>query len=398
MQVETIRTSEMTGALRGAWTAFRNADPNLASPYFDLRYLLAAGEIAPGAALAVLRRQGRVIGFLPIQRRRGTLQPLGAPLSDYHGLVAEPGAGIDLAAVIAALGARRFRFGGYLGEAGGMEAAVTRPAMAANLAGGFEGYLEGRRSAGLGGFLKDKRRRLRRLGEEVGEVAFRLDAGSPAELDFIFALKRDQMRRTGQHDVFACDWTRRLLQTLSADTDADFGLMVASLTAGGRLIAAEAGLLSGGVYHLWFPVYEPEFGRYSPGALLTLETMKALAERGVAHVDFGPGEEVYKSDWAEPWATAVEGEVAASPLARGARAATRAALSPAPAFRRAVEDAQVRLDRRLDRITACEPRVGRMTAAARVLLGAGLRGASRSSMAAAGAGLGLAGLGLRLLD
>jgi len=58
IRVDVIRSNELTAHDREIWMAFRAASPALASPYFDVRYTLAAGGVVPGAAVAVVRRGG----------------------------------------------------------------------------------------------------------------------------------------------------------------------------------------------------------------------------------------------------------------------------------------------------------------------------------------------------
>lgn len=375
IEVEQREPAALSAAERQLWTAFRLSQPELASPYFDVRYALAAGKVAPGARIAVIRRRGRIVGFLPFQRRGGLIQPLAAPLTDYHGLITARGARIDLAAVVRALGRQRFRFSGLVRTPTlGAANLNPKPAMVADLSGGFDAYLERRAAAGQGGFLKDKRRRLRALERDHGPVEFTFNADPAEVLDLIVELKREQMVRTGQVDVFACGWTVELIRDLAAQAQDDFGVRFAALRAGGRIIAAEVGLLSGEAYHLWFPVYDPDFARYSPGALMTLETLKALADRGVRTVDFGAGAEDYKLSFARPGREVFEGDVIVGGWAAAGVGALRFALAPAPAVKRQVKRAASRIDRRLDRITACEPGLaGRVGAASKLLTHVGRR-------------------------
>ena len=158
--------------------------------------------------------------------------------------------------------------------------------MIADLSRGYEAYVAGRPA----GFVKDKRRRARRMAEALGPLSFTFGADEGGILDFILDLKRQQMRRTGQHDVFASPWTIPFLRHLARQSSHDFGLRFAVLRAGSEVVAAEVGLRSGGAYHLWFPVYNVEFARFSPGALMTLEALRAGSESGIAVLDFGPGD------------------------------------------------------------------------------------------------------------
>lgn len=391
LSVQTVRPADLSVAARDLWSAFRAADPAFHSPYFDLRYVLAAGEAAPEAQVAVIRRRGEIVGFLPFQRRGRLIQPIAAPLTDYHGLLSAPGVAVDLAAVVVLLGARRFRFSGLVGDVVAGARLSSRPAMVADLSDGFEAYAA-RRPAD---FFKDKRRRARRLAETLGPLDFTFDANGEGVLDLIFRLKRDQMRRTGQHDIFASPWTTPFLRRLSTLATDDFGLRFATLRAGSRIVAAEVGLRSGGAYHLWFPVYDPEYARYSPGALMTLETLRTAPAQGIVTVDFGPAGEDYKRDFAEPGLAVREGDVTVGGLVETARAATDVILAGAPGLRRAVSAAGRRLDRRWDRITACEPRMeGRAIAASQTLGSFGRRHPKTSIGLGVGLGLGLGLMGL----
>ena len=69
LSVEAIKPADLGASERALWQGFVQASPELASPYFDFRYALAAGDIAPHSAVAVIHRQGRIEGFLPFQRR-----------------------------------------------------------------------------------------------------------------------------------------------------------------------------------------------------------------------------------------------------------------------------------------------------------------------------------------
>ena len=391
LSVQTCRPAQLSVPARDLWAAFRAADPAFHSPYFDLRYVLAAGEVAPESQVAVIRRRDEIVGFLAFQRRGRLIQPIAAPLTDYHGLLSAPGVAVDLAGVVALLGARRFRFSGLVGSAVGGARLASRPAMVADLSEGFEAYAS-RRPAD---FFKDKRRRARRLAETLGPLDFTFDADGDGVLDLIFRLKRAQMRRTGQHDIFASPWTMPFLRRLSTLARDDFGLRFATLRAGSRIVAAEVGLRSGSAYHLWFPVYDPQFSRYSPGALMTLETLRAAPDQGIATVDFGPAGEDYKRDFAEPGMAVFEGDITVGGWVETARAAANLALAHAPNLRETVSLAGRRLDRRWDRITACEPRLeGRAIAASQSLGDLGRRHPKTSISMGVGLGVGLGLIGL----
>lgn len=371
VDVETVAVSELGAAERALWAQFRAADPALAGPYFDLRFVEAASQVAPGARVAVVREGGAVRGFLPYQQRGSLLQPLAAPLSDFHGVIGAPD--ISIGALLPVMeGLRRARVSGLIGGAPGEGLTIHR-AMAADLSQGFETYLAGRDAR----FLKDKRRRRRALERDHGPLTFRFERASREEVDLVIARKRAQLARTHQYDIFACGWTVDLLHRLAEIDAPDFGLRLAALRAGGTLVAAELGLTSGARHHLWFPIYDPAFAKYSPGGLMTLDTLEAAAARGITRVDFGVDADAYKRDFADPAEAVYEGMIERRASSRG-RAMRGFGVS--------------RLARRFDRIVACEPGL-----AGQIRGGTGFMAALARRHPRLGAGLGLGfGLGLGL--
>lgn len=371
MEIEIIRPDALRPEDRAAWDRLRATEPGLDHPYLDPRYALAAAGV-PGAAVAVFRRGGAAVGFFPFQRRGRLIQPLGAPLTDYHGVIAAAGEGLDPATVARRLGGV-LRFGGWMSPAGDATGFIARTRQATDVTGGRPA-LEARLEERSHRFFKNMRRLRRGFEREHGEPVFNWRERDPAVLDWIIAHKREQYRRSRRHDVFACGWTADLLHTLFASRTDDFGLRVSSLrTAAGELVAAEASLDDGRTLHLWFPTYDAAFARHGVGTLLTRLELEQAAEAGYRSVDFGAGDEGYKTALAEPAGVVFEG-VAEGPRPDLTRLAGRLmAGGPAPLRR-----FELSLSRRFDIINACETRAadwwagvaGAAAAAARKSLGA----------------------------
>ena len=114
--------------------------------------------------------------------------------------------------------------------------------MVADVSHGFDAYLAGRRAAGHGAFLKDKRRRRAALERDHAPIDFAFGRDDPGALGVILRLKREQMLRAGQHDIFACGWTEALLRRLLEESAPDFGARIAVLRTGEDIAAAEIGL------------------------------------------------------------------------------------------------------------------------------------------------------------
>ena len=291
LQIEVVEAGQLTVADRVLWRAMVEANPDLASPYFRWEFTEIAARVSPDAAVAILSKGGRTVGYFPHQRRGSAIQPLGAPMNDYHGVIAMPGDAPSLATVAALLNAPRLNVSAWVGPSGVGELRETL--MTVTPEEGYDAWYAERRKT-WGKYFKDKERARRSLETELGSIRVERGLRDPALLDQLIQLKREQYARTDRHDIFACGWTRDLLHALMVSEHEDFGASMAALWAGDRLTAIEYSLHAGDRYHFWFPAYVPELARCSPGILLTMDTMRLGCAAGFRVFDFGFGGEGYK--------------------------------------------------------------------------------------------------------
>ena len=291
LKVDIVGIDTLGEAEWATWRAMLTANPALASPYFRPEFARVAGQVSPRAAVAVFSRGGETVGFFPHQRRGGAMQPLAAPMNDYHGVIAFPGGAPSLEEAAGALGATRLNLTAWVGPTALGEDRRTVQVELGDA--GYDGWYAERRAT-HGKFFKDKERARRSMEAELGPMRVEEDLRDPALLDWLIDLKRDQYRRTGRHDIFACGWTADLLHALLREDGDGFGASIAALWAGDRLTAVEYSLHAGDQYHFWFPGYEPSLSRCSPGILLSLDTMRLASDRGYRTFDFGFEGEHYK--------------------------------------------------------------------------------------------------------
>lgn len=349
LKVDIVGSDKLGEGEWAAWRGMLADNPALASPYFRPEFSQVAGRISPNAAVAVFSRGGETVGFFPHQKRGGALQPLAAPMNDYHGVIARPGQGPSLEAVARVLGAGRLNLTAWVGETGLGE---DRRTVQVELdEGGYEGWYAERRAT-HGKFFKDKERARRSMEAELGPLRVERGLRDPALLDWLLDLKRDQYRRTGRHDIFACGWTSDLLHALLRCDGEGFGASMAGLWAGDRLTALEYSLHAGDQYHFWFPGYEPSLARCSPGILLSMDTMRLAADRGFRTFDFGFEGEHYKKYFCNGSKTVREAVILRPGLGAAVSQAAVSALNVAGAGRGERLRASVR--RRWAAIEACE--------------------------------------------
>ena len=73
-----------------------------------------------------------------------------------------------------------------------------------------------------------------------------------------------------------------------------FAGMLSLLYAGKRLVAGHFGMRGRFAWHYWFPAYDPEMAKYSPGLILLLKMAEHAPSLGVRTIDLGLGMSLYK--------------------------------------------------------------------------------------------------------
>jgi CelD/BcsL family acetyltransferase involved in cellulose biosynthesis len=152
-------------------------------------------------------------------------------------------------------------------------------------------------------------RKWRQLERDYGRVEVELKASDPAMLELCLKWKSAQYRRTGVFDLFTRPWARTLAEAIASQDEPEFAGTVSVLHVGGQPIAAHLGMRSSTVWHYWFPAYDPEFQRYSPGMLLLLEMIAGAPTLGLKIIDFGKGDSGHKLRLANRRMPLIEGSV-----------------------------------------------------------------------------------------
>ncbi|GAA4953014.1 CelD/BcsL family acetyltransferase involved in cellulose biosynthesis [Nonomuraea thailandensis] len=295
------------------WEELRAGNPALDSPYFHPGF--SAAVHAAGRTVHVAVGDGV---FVPHHRDGRLLRPVGWPGADFQGPILAAGAPFRPLDLLGN-GAGGYAFDHLIEQAPGFERWVVtrRPSPYLDVSGGLDGYL-GRASKSGKDNMGQARRRLARAARELGEVRFEADSCDAEALARVIELKRAQYAATGAQDYFAEPERVRLLESLLKTRDPGFGGVLSTVHAGPRLLAAHFGLRSGGVLHWWFPVYDPELAKLSPGWILLRELVAAAPALGVSRIDLGRGEDEYKRRAKTGESVVCQGIVTRNPLRRAA--------------------------------------------------------------------------------
>ena len=282
------------------WNAWAAPNGTLTSPYMRYEFAETVQWARGDVRVAVFEDEDGLVGFLPHHApREGVARPVGAPMSDYQGVIAGDYSRFTPKKVVAATGGSALVFdnwycpmGGHKPSRRGREGSVI-----ADLRGGSEAYFAAQKAMFKDHFKKTARR-ARAAERDFGPVRVELGDASGEAFAQLSAWKQKQYRDTGKLNVFGINWVQDVLRNLRRREGQEFSGLTASLWFGDRLAAVEFGLVAEDMYHSWFPAYDPELSRYSPGLLLLHGLFEGAGDRGLERIDLGRGGQHYKKYYA----------------------------------------------------------------------------------------------------
>jgi CelD/BcsL family acetyltransferase involved in cellulose biosynthesis len=311
INANVVHPSELGPDEQRLWETYTR-DAQLGSPFLSWRFTELIGRVRHDARVAVVDDGSGICGFLPFQvNEDGSGAPIGATVSDAQAFIGRTEWSFDPRQLVGAAGLARWRFD---------HLTTTQPSFAPyyhrrhqspviDLQSGYEAYMRELRGHSKD-FVAQVSRRRRKLEREVGPVVCEWQSGE-METDMVLlqTWKSDQYGRTGTWDRFAERWITDTLVALAQSRDPSCAGILTSLRAGDRLVAAHFGLLGRDRLSWWFPAYDPDFGRYSPGLILLLDLIAEAARQEVPLIDLGRGEHDYKLRVTPHFYEVAEGEV-----------------------------------------------------------------------------------------
>jgi len=291
MDVHVIPGRDLDHDLVRTWTELQGTNAQLESPYFAPEFTQAVASVRGDVEVAVVEEAGRIVAFLPFQRRRGSLGvPVGGVLSDYQGLICAPEFACDPRELIRRSRLVAWDFDHLIVSQGCFakfhQSRHSSPIM--DLSKGFAAYESGC------GALKRVRQMVRRIEREVGPLRFVARSVSTAEFQQTLVWKSRQYVRSGKADILVPGWPRALIERLRDAGAAGCAGVLSVLYAGERLVAGHFGLRSRSVWHYWLPAYDEAMARYSPGLILLMRMAEQAPSLGLRAIDLGAGTSAYK--------------------------------------------------------------------------------------------------------
>jgi CelD/BcsL family acetyltransferase involved in cellulose biosynthesis len=330
LSIRVIKPQELSRTEIGAWRRVQDGDPHLGSPFFSPEFTHAVGSARGDAFVGVIESGGKIAGFFPFQRHGRVGQPIGAAICDYQGLIAE-GTGIVTAGELLAgcrLDALDFNHVPAVQTIFHEHSILTSYSPYIDLEAGYPAFVARRKQQGVqevGSTL----RKLRKLEREMGPVRFVADDADGKAWQKLIAWKNAQYRRSNLVEALDRDWISVTLSRIREEKGESFSGLLSSLCAGDNLLAVHFGMRRGAIWHYWFPAYDTDFNRYSPGLILLLKMAEYGAANGIKMIDLGRGQTRYKTAFADGEVQLCEGSLqraasVAGALRLGHRAVERA--------------------------------------------------------------------------
>lgn len=288
MPTNVFSPIELPPELKRKWTDGLARNPGLPGPCFRPELFEAVAKHYEGVRIAVLEQDGET-GFLPFLKDPHHKIAQAIPMCDYQAVIGPAGKRWNVEQTLADLDLVAWDFEYLVGvEALAFSSAYLKSGAAsrADLHGGAAAYFDQRRAEDVSlRSLKAKRDKIQR---KYGPLRFVPEDGDRRVLQKILEWKAARFNdgrpldaRMGAvlEELFGQDPVRGMLSTLYV---------------GDSVVGAHYGLRYGDVLHYWFPAFNPEFSRFTPGHLLVYELVTHLEAMGAKVLDFGPGGEGYK--------------------------------------------------------------------------------------------------------
>lgn len=168
-----------------------------------------------------------------------------------------------------------------------------------SMGGDFASYYDEKRNSKAKRQLRSRRKKL----EGIGETNY-VHPNSPKEIEAsvekLVELKSAALKAMGAHDFLAKPGYADFYKALTLKSGSDGLAHVSHMEVAGDYVAGNWGLMHKGRFYYLLASYDgPKYGKYGPGVLALVETMKWTVGNGVETFDFTIGDETYKNDWCE---------------------------------------------------------------------------------------------------
>ena len=311
-EVYVMSADQLCGELEEQWQSLRQCHEHFSSPYFDPNFIKAVAKVRDDVRIVMVVENGRPVCFLPIQENsKGRAVPAGGRLNDYHGLLGKPSDTVaHFKKIMKAAEVKSYAFHALVPpETEQLQPYSFRELRThhLDLSDGWEAYRKWvRRHSST---VKRQGQKTRNLEKEVGPIRFEFDCSEGEVLERLIELKRAKYQRSKTFDILSVEWAANLLRELHNVKHQNFQGILQAMWAGDELICVHFGMMTDEILHYWFPIFDHQYSRYSPGTEMMLQVAEEACRRGIKKLDLGYGDDAYKFKFCNGNEAVINGQV-----------------------------------------------------------------------------------------
>lgn len=298
MEVQLKHPDNLSEQELSLWRSLTH-QPQFSSPFFHPAYTQSIAKYRRQVEVAVFTADSHAIGFFPFERHDGKVgRPLGIKLADFQGCVSHEPIQFDQPGLLKRLNLSQIHFDHLVHAEIPTESIHSQsdsPYM--DLSHGYQEYLTARRESGNRS-LSQVLRKERKLEREVGPITFQWQDMDEQAMHSLFEWKSAQRQATNTADILEFEWVKNFLKHLHQTKHSGMNGALSTLRIHDRVVAVHFGIFTEKCLHYWFPTYDYEFHKYSPGLILLLRMAEQCAELGISRLDLGKGNDSYKDSLA----------------------------------------------------------------------------------------------------
>lgn len=321
MEVRLVSARELDAEHVADWTRLQEGHSQFSSPFFRPEFVRCVASVYDDIEVAVMRRDDKAVGFFPFQRAsKHVAMPVGEVLSDFHGVVIQDGEAFEPHELLRQCGLRAWHFNHLLVSQPEFKShhwiVADSPYM--DLSQGFEAY-RAQKKAERSRIVRDIPKKMRKIEREIGPLRLEFHSTDAHLFGKLVDWKRQRYARIQAVDYLRDERRVAVLAELIKTQTEGFRGTLSALYAGDHLIALHLGMLSRGLLHCYFPTYNEDFAKYSPGLIFWFFLAQQSDRLGIQRLDFGKGPARFKRSLKTGDVKVAEGSVDTRPVARSIR-------------------------------------------------------------------------------
>ncbi len=308
LSIQPVPFRQLTAAQINRWSELLHQNPIYDSPYFQPAFSQLVDSVQEGVEVGIMRQSGEIVGVFPYQRTRlGVGVPVGKRLSDFHGVVSASNVQWTTEQLLKSCKLQSFEFDHLLVSNPSFDDSISEVAGSPflHMPNGFDDYLQ--TQFHYSKTLKEVVRKSNKLQKDFGPLLVTFNSDSKKDFEQLIEWKIQQYQRTGAFNPMRFSWVLDLLNKIWNTQTIAFSGMLSTLRIGDTLLGAHFGMRSNQTLHSWFPAYNADFYKYSPGSILLMELARSGSEQGIQKIDLGKGTEEYKLSFGSAQTRVAEG-------------------------------------------------------------------------------------------